>query len=238
MSGLIESATSILSTSEKRVDIIARNVANISTPGFKRRIGFQKFIAAAQNNLDQRAEPQVAIRREFLQGTITPTDNPLDIAISGEGFFQLRADDAMIYSRQGQFTRATNGAVVNAQGHVLQQAGGGDLIIDSGAVSILEDGTVLNNGVPIARLEAVAASNPSAIKPFGDTAFAITGDATDVVPNAVFRQGMIENSNVVIGDEMVAMMVALRQSEGGARLVQVYDDLLGRALTTLGQSGR
>jgi flagellar basal-body rod protein FlgG len=49
---------------------------------------------------------------------------------------------------------------------------------------------------------------------------------------------MIENSNVSVGDEMVTMMTALRQSEGGARLVQVYDDLLGRALSTLGQSGK
>jgi len=60
----------------------------------------------------------------------------------------------------------------------------------------------------------------------------------EVVPDVVFRQGMTENSNVEIGEEMVAMMATLRQSEGGARLVQVYDDLLGRALSTLGQSGK
>ncbi len=60
----------------------------------------------------------------------------------------------------------------------------------------------------------------------------------ELAPDAVLRQGMIENSNVSLGDEMVETMAALRQSEVGSRLVQVYDDLLGRALSSLGQAGR
>ncbi|WCM29993.1 hypothetical protein NDN01_25485 [Sphingomonas sp. QA11] len=64
-----------------------------------------------------------------------------------------------------------------------------------------------------------------------------TGEAEEVADPLV-RQGMTEASNVSVGDEMVTMMAALRQAESGARLVQTYDDLLGRAITTFGQSGR
>jgi flagellar basal-body rod protein FlgG len=209
-------------------------VSNISTPGFKRQIGFSQLLATRSEESAQR----IAVRRDFAQGKLSPSANPLDIAISGEGFFQLRAGDTMVYSRQGQFSRAADGSIVTPQGYVLQQAGGGDLVIDGSEVSILEDGTVLDSGVPVARLALFAPADPSALQPVGESAFAMPGGAMEIVPDAVFRQGMVENSNVSVGDEMVAMMTALRQSEGGARLVQVYDDLLGRALSTLGQGGK
>lgn len=234
MSGLIESAAAILSASESRLEVAAHNVSNISTPGFKRQVGFSQLLASRGSEAAQ----QVAVRRDFTQGKLSPSTNPLDIAISGEGFFQLRAGDAMVYSRQGQFSRAADGSIVTPQGYVLQQAGGGDLVLDGSQVSVLEDGTVLDSGVPVARLAVFAPADPSALQPVGESAFAMPGGAMDIVPDAVLRQGMVENSNVAIGDEMVTMMTALRQSEGGARLVQVYDDLLGRALSTLGQSGK
>lgn len=234
MSGLIESATAILSTSESRLEIIARNVTNISTSGFKRQIGFHHFIDSAKDGVVQ----QISKRRDLAQGKLSASANSLDIAISGDGFYQLRAGDNLVYSRQGQFNRIADGSVVNSQGYVLQQAGGGDLIIDSNDISVLEDGTVLSNGVPVARLAAYSAADATALSPVGDSAFTMPEDTLEIVPDAVFRQGMIENSNVDLGEEMVAMMATLRQSEGGSRLVQVYDDLLGRALSTLGQSGK
>ena len=234
MSGLIESATAILSASESRLEVAAHNVSNISTPGFKRQVGFSQLLAARSDSSAQ----QIAVRRDFAQGKLSPSTNPLDIAISGTGFFQLRSGESMVYSRQGQFSRAADGTVVSPQGYVLQQAGGGDLVLDSAQVSILEDGTVLDSGVPVAKLAVFAPADPAALTPVGESAFAMPGGAMDIVPDAVLRQGMVENSNVAIGDEMVTMMTALRQSEGGARLVQVYDDLLGRALQTLGQSGK
>ncbi len=234
MSGLIDSASAILGASESRLEVTARNVSNISTPGFKRNIGFSKVLNSVQDKIWQ----QIGVRRDFSQGTLSASANPLDIAIDGAGFFQLRAIQGMVYSRQGQFSRAADGTVVSPQGYVLQQAGGGDLVLGSAEVSILQDGTVLDSGVPVARLAVFAAADPAALQPVGETAFTLPGGAMDVVPDAVLRQGMVENSNVAIGDEMVTMMTALRQSESGARLVQIYDDLLGRALQTLGQSGK
>lgn len=234
MSGLVDAATAILSASERKLEVAAHNVANISTPGFKRQIGFSQLIAASERG-EVPASPEVAVRRVFTQGKLSETRNPFDLAISGEGFFQLRAGDHMVYSRQGQFKLSADGTLVSPQGYVLQQQGGGDLIVDRAGVTISQDGTVLDEGRPVARIELYAAADPATLQPIGESYFAAGAAAMEPVREPVVRQGMVEGSNVEMGDEMVAMMTALRQSEGGARLVQVYDDLLGRAISSLGQ---
>lgn len=231
MTGLIESATTILSVSQQRLEAAAHNVANISTPGYKRQIAFSRLLAPAT---DIAVEQGLAIRRDFAAGKLTSTSNPLDLAISGEGMFQLRAGDSFVYSRQGQFSLAADGTVVTPQGYVLQQAGGGDLVLDRAAVSIVDDGTVLADGVPVARLAAYSTADFEALEPLGESYFTAPRGGMDVVADATFRQGMVEASNVEIGDEMVTMMASLRQSEIGARLVQTYDQLLGSAISTFG----
>lgn len=233
MSGLVDAATAILSASERKLEVAAHNIANISTPGFKRQIGFAQMLGRAEGATS--ALPEVAVDRNFAQGKLNETGNPFDLAISGEGFFQLRAGDQLIYSRQGQFRRTADGTLVSPQGYVLQQQGGGDLVLDRAEVSFAQDGTVLDEGRPIARIELFTAADKAALRPVGESCFAADGAAMEAVSDPTIRAGMVESSNVEMGEEMVAMMTALRQSEGGARLVQVYDDLIGRAISSLGQ---
>lgn len=235
MEGLIESATGILSASERRLESVSNNVSNVSTPGFKRQISFEEVMSDRDS-----ADTGVSFRHraDFSQGQMSRTGNPLDLAISGTGFFRLRADNEILYSRQGQFSVAADGTVVTRQGHVLQQAGGGDLVLERAAVEILEDGTVLDGTRPIARIGLYAAADLASLRPLGGSMFAAGEEAMEEAPAAAVRQGMVEASNVVLGDEMVAMMKAVRQAEGGARLVQIYDDLLGRAIAAFGQGGK
>ena len=169
---------------------------------------------------------------------MSETGNGLDLAISGAGFFQLRAGDAIVYSRQGQFQRAEDGRVVTPQGYVLQQADGGDLMLDRTSVEILADGTVLGDGRPLARIALFVPAEGTAAEPINGSLFAIAATSVEEASGAELRQGMVEASNVSMGDEMVAMMSAMRQAETGARLIQVYDELMGRAVTTLGQGMR
>lgn len=171
---------------------------------------------------------------DLSQGQMTKTGNPLDLAISGTGFFRLRAGDEIVYSRQGQFSIGADGTVVTRQGHVLQQAGGGDLVLERAGVEILEDGTVLDGTRPVGKIGVYAPSDPAALRSLGGSMFAGGEEAMEDASAAAVRQGMVEASNVILGDEMVAMMTTVRQAEGGARLVQIYDDLLGRAITTFG----
>jgi len=226
--GLIESASGILSASERRLETVSNNVSNISTPGFKRQISFEEVLSGRES------ADALRHRSDLAQGQLSRTGNPLDLAISGPGFFRLRSGDEILYSRQGQFRVGAEGAVVNSSGQILQQAGGGDLVLERAAVEILEDGTVLDGERPVGRIGVYVAGDPAALRPLGGSTFAASEDAMEDAPAAALRQGMVEASNVVLGDEMVTMMATVRQAEGGARLVQVYDDLLGRAISTFG----
>ena len=236
MPGLIESATAILSSTERRLETISSNVANASTAGFKRQVNFADVLAGGGRTADGTT---LRLHSDMAQGRLNRTENPLDIAISGGGLFQLRAGDEIVYSRQGQFRLAEDGTVVSGQGYVLQQAGGGDLVLQSASVQITEDGAVLDQGRPVGRIAVYAPAEGVRLAPTGGgTVFVAEAGEMEEVASPALRQGMIEASNVQLGDEMVAMMAALRQAEGGARLVQVYDDLLGRAITAFGQGGK
>lgn len=236
MPGLVESASAILSATERRLETIANNVTNLSTPGFKRQLSFVEMLPGqAPDALDL---PTPRVRPDLAQGRLSETGNPLDLAISGAGFFRLRDGDAFVYSRQGHFRRAEDGTLVSPQGHVLQQAGGGDLVLERAAVRILTDGTVLDEGRPVARIGLFEPGEDTATESLAGSLFAMAEGSMEDAEGSELRQGMIEASNVSLGDEMVTMMAALRQAESGARLVQLYDQLMDQAITTFGRGGR
>jgi flagellar basal-body rod protein FlgG len=235
MGGLIDAAGAILSTSTRRLEIVSNNVANAVTPGFKRQLNFSHIIASASG---AEADQRVLARADTAQGKISPSANPLDLAISGPGFFQLSANGEIFYTRQGQFLKAEDGALVTPLGHRLQQAGGGDIVVQANDIEITADGTILEDGRPTARIALYEPADQAELRSAGGSLFGFGGADAQEVAGPQIRQGALETSNVALGDEMVAMMAALRQAESGARLVQVYDDLLGRAITTFGQGGR
>jgi flagellar basal-body rod protein FlgG len=216
--------------SSARVDRAAVNVANASTPGFKRQL--------RAGDADGFGATLARVRVDLAAGKLVETGRPLDLAIGGPGFFELRAGDRMVYSRQGNFTLDPEGKVVTPQGYVLQQAGGGDLVLDSAAVKIDADGTVTDGDKPAGRIAVFGTAVPEDATPIDGSLFSIAGDAAEPLSTPSLRQGATESSNVSLGDEMTSMMSALRGAETGARLVQVYDDLMGKAIGTFGQVGR
>lgn len=235
MVDLIESARAILSQSERRMEVTANNVANLTTSGFKTQRLYSDVSMEAGSHA-----PETVLKHsmDLAQGRLVKTSNPLDVAISGAGMFRLRgADGDFVYSRGGQFKLASGGRVMNAQGFALQ-ADGGDLILPNGNIQILADGTVLDGERPLAKIGLYAAPAKADIRPLGGSLFAIAEDRLEEVAAPELRQGMTEASNVALADEMVAMMEALRTAEGGAKLVQTYDDLMGKAVTAFGQGGR
>lgn len=211
MTGLVDSATAVMRMAQTRLDIAARNIANIATPGYKRRIGFADALAARSDNLSTRLDPA--------QATLNQTGNPFDLAISGDGFFQVRDGERTLYTRQGQFRRDADGLLVTPQGYVLQQAGGGDLVLDGATLDL-------------ARIAVERCADPAKMETVGESFF-LGNDMTEAVDSQV-RPGMLEASNVSLGDEMTQTMVAVRQAESGARLIQLYDELMGRAASTFG----
>lgn len=236
MSGLVESASAILRASERRLESASQNVANITTPGYKRQVSFMEMVALRADAAD--AMPTIRLRPDMAQGKLSATGGPLDIAISGEGFFAVRDGTTTLYSRQGQFSRAPDGTLVTAQGYVLQQADGGDVVVDRAGVTIESDGTVRDGERPVARIGVYLPDASAAMRSLDGSTFQLDGGQATEVVNPMLRQGMVEASNVSVGDEMLTMMAALRHAESGSRLVQTYDDLLGRAITAFAPGGQ
>lgn len=233
MSGLIEAAAAILRVSEQRLATVSMNVANLSTAGYKRRVSFTDVVAARSNGSN--ALPTVRLRSDMTTGKLSDTGNPLDLAIGGDGFFQVRDGEDVMFTRSGAFQLAEDGRVLTPQGFALQQAGGGDLVLDNSAVEIRADGQVFDDDRRVGRIGVFGAPASAGLEALDGSMFRFT-DPPEEVAAPGLRQGMIEASNVSIGDEMIVMMATLRQAESGARLVQTYDDLLGRAITAFGQS--
>jgi len=232
MSGLVDSATAVMRASSARVDRAAVNVANVSTPGFKRQL-------QASDRVDGDFAATLArLRVDMQAGKLVETGRPLDLAINGSGFFQLKAGDKLVYSRQGNFSLASDGRVITPQGYTLQQAGGGDLVLDTGTARIATDGTILDGDKPLGQIAVYAVRDGAVATPLDGSLFTLGEDDAEAIAAPSLRQGAVEASNVSLGDEMISMMGALRGAETGAKLVQVYDDLMGKVISTFGQVGR
>ncbi|HEV7690383.1 MAG TPA: flagellar hook basal-body protein [Hyphomonadaceae bacterium] len=223
----------LLARSEKRLETVSRNVSNVSTPGFKREIPFADIIAGASGG--ERAGGPAEGYTDFAQGALQLTGAPLDLAISGKGFFRVTAGDQVLYVRGGQFSRREDGRVATSQGLMLQTASGEDLVLDAANFEILGDGVVLQGGAPVARIGVFGPPDGQNLVSIGGGAFSDPSGVAGEVGAPVVRQGMLEASNVEMAKEMVTMMEALRQGESGARLIQLYDSLIGQSVSTFGQ---
>lgn len=233
--GSIELAGVVLSSVERRLEAAAHNITNLTTPGFKARHPFLDELAVTAGRPQTQAEPQVSGGTDFAAGKLERTAKPLDFAIAGPGFFEVQSDGATLYTRNGQFHRGADGKLVTATGALVQGVNG-DIIINGDNPTVLPDGTVLMANQPVAQLKIVEDADPSTLVPAGATLFAAPAESVREIADPQVMQGMLEGSNVSLPGEMLAMMSALRSAESAQRVVQVYDDLMGRALSAFGQT--
>lgn len=231
--GLIEIGEVMMVTSERHLELVSQNITNASTPGFKKSVTFEEAIGA-DTSVDA---PHIASRPDLSQGPLRETGRPLDLAVSGGGLFMVRSEDGhTFYTRNGQFSRASDGRIVAEQGYALQGADGGDIVVDGDHPEILNDGTVLENGAPVARIVVVAPSDSTRLEALSGTLFSSQVDNMHEVTSPLLRQGMLESANVDNAAEILQMMATMRQAEAGARVVEAYDSLLGQSISTFGRS--
>lgn len=229
MAGLAELAAVMMDAAQRRLEVTANNVGNLNTPGFRAKRLFQHVVDA------RRALPvlDTAFARRPAQAALKSTGNSLDIAVAGRAILLLREGDGLFPAVTAQLRRDGEGRLVDGAGRALQAAGGGDLIVGHGAVALLNDGTVLVNGQPEARIGLFAGSVED---------FAEPGPLADALPeiaeDAMLHQGMIIPSDVDLAVEMIDMTSAGRTAESGARIFQLADELLGKASSALGDIRR
>jgi flagellar basal-body rod protein FlgF len=226
---LLEVAGAALTSAERRTEIAARNISNAQTPGYKSEITFTEI-----SDRDLYTTPRTGTALNSQPGRLTDTGNPLDIALASDGYLIVRKGDHFFLSRGGQMHRDAQGALVDTVDRIVQQAGGGDLQLDTSSPEVLVDGTVLADGIPAGTIAVVA--------PLPDLAMRARNGVSEsemlgmaALDNPEIRQGMLEQSNVVLSDEMIGLMRNQRLSEGGAQLIRAYDQLLGQAVTTFGK---
>lgn len=258
ISALWTAATGMLAQ-QTNVDVISNNLSNVNTAGFKRsRADFEDLlysmikspgtpVAGAQVvptgvQLGHGARV-VAIAKQFSQGDFMNTENPLDLLIEGDGFFQVTMPDGTIaYTRDGAFKLDQDGNLVNSDGMYLEP----QITIpeDAEKITIGIDGTVSvtlpgeTSPQQLGQIELVKFVNPAGLKAIGMNLYVPTqasGDPITGTPGedgfGMIRQGFLEMSNVKIVDEMVKMIVAQRAYEMNSKAVQTADEMLQIANT-------
>ncbi|MEM7779362.1 MAG: flagellar basal-body rod protein FlgG [Pseudomonadota bacterium] len=251
-----------LEAQDQRMRVIANNLANISTAGFKRdrvdfaTLAYQETRVAGQQSTNQTAYAvglnlgtgvQVTgTSRIESQGTLNQTGNSLDLALDGPGFFQveLPAGGEIAYTRAGNFTLSPEGQLITSQGYALTPP----IQIPQGAssISIAPDGTVSatqagqSAPVQIGQLQVASFVNPAGLRAIGDNFLTETAASGPADSGAAgqngrgnIRQGMLETSNVNVVEELVEMIEAQRAYEINSKMVSSVDEMLRNANQTL-----
>ncbi|MEM8694724.1 MAG: flagellar hook-basal body protein [Pseudomonadota bacterium] len=236
MDGVAKLGWRIIDASEQRLESVAQNIANTGTFGYKSERSFEAMTAESIIMSNSGGEYISSI--DMADGSLVETGNPLDLALSGGGFFVVRRGEDLYLTRNGQFSRGDEGQLVLPGGATAQLAGGGDAVIGTGLVTILPDATITVDAVPVGRLAVVDLETVDGLDRHDNGLFAMPSEEAEQMPDPVVRQAMLEASNVSLGEEMVAMMEAMRRAETGQRVIQTYDQLMGRVLQAFGGAGR
>ena len=250
----LNTAATGMTAQQTNMDVVANNIANVSTNGFKRsRAEFEDLMyqtqkepgAATGMNAVSPNGVQVglgvragAVQKDFAGGNAQVTKNPLDLQIEGAGFFQILTPDGQAaYTRDGAFKKDPNGRMVDKNGNALQP----EITIppDVSGVEISANGEVRViqglNGAPqtVGQIDIVNFVNPAGLKALGKNLFAQTSSSGQAIASrpglngtGYLSQGQLESSNVNIVDEMVNMITSQRAYETNSKVIQASDQML------------
>ena len=225
-------------------DIIAQNIANVNTPGFRRRTAacqtfaetlsqtaqVSTLAAAAPSRLESVSPvlPEPFVEQDTRQGIWEQTGSPLNFAIEGDGFFVVQTPTGLTLTRNGSFAINAAGELTDLDGHAVMGERG-TIHIPDGEWAVDPDGTIKSGDVSIDKIKVSLPAKVKSSESGGQT-FA----AAALAPaQAQIRQGSLEMSNVNAINEMVAMMTNLRGFEAGQRVIQSLDQSLDRLISAI-----
>ena len=238
-----------------RTDVISNNMANVNTTAFKKdrtifrafpEMNIHRIHDPVPAGLDKVVDPRPFIgmmgtgvmldevNTDFNQGHLITTSNPLDLAIRGEGFFQVQTPEGIRYTRDGSFSLSSNGYLVTKQGYYVLGENGPLQLLQTGDITISQQGEVFVNDEYIDRLNIVTFADLNQLQKQGDNLY-----FTDAVPeplqDADVVQGALEGSNISIVAEMVDLISAFRAYEANQKVIQTHDTTLDRAINDVGR---
>lgn len=252
----LSSAATGMEAQQLNIDIISNNLANVNTTGFKKSRGdfqdllYQTVVPAGTPSSGSTQIPTgiqvgmgvrpVAVQKMFTQGDYQETGNSLDLAIEGDGFYQITQPNGVVaYSRAGAFKLDSEGKIVTSDGYSIEPSitipstATSTTISSSGLVSVTNsDGSVTEIG----QIELAKFLNPAGLNSIGKSLYLVTassGEATTGTPGedgfGTISQGYLEMSNVNIVEEMVNMITAQRAYEVNSKAIQTADEMFQKA---------
>lgn len=228
----------------RELDLIANNVANANTVGFKVESLMARTEPGAPASNDGAPRPvkfvlDGGVARDFTQGGLFRTGSDLDVGIEGDGFFEVATDEGPRYTRDGRFSMDELGRIITQAGDPVAGEGGGEIIInpEDGKVTIGPDGTISQGENLLGRIAVMRFDDLSVLQKMGDNLLNNTSNQQpQAAPDARVRQGMLENSNVKPILEITRLIEVTRAYESITKMMESASDLSRRAVERMGRA--
>lgn len=245
-----------MANEQKRLDVISNNLANSATVGYKKEgVTSQSFDEQLTIKIKDKSVPYLEkkignmslgvkigeVYTDFSGGSIRETENTFDMAIDGEGFFQVAVTDRqgethLRYTRAGGFHMTSDGFVVDSDGNHLQgESGDVSVPVEAGEILVDIDGSIYADGELVDRIVLHDFEDKNFLKKFADVMYEPVDGATEKEATGLIRQGYTEQSNVNVVSEMVQMIAITRAYEANQKVIQSVDQTLDNAANSIGR---
>lgn len=221
----------------QRMNVLSNNAANALTPGFKRELVAAASLGVTEsiNNDPLSGLPIQTSLIDRSPGTPRRTSTPLDIALVGDGYLEIKTDQGLAYTRLGALHLDERGRLVTQAGYPVMGTSG-ELILASSSPVIDRTGQIFDNGKPVGQIKVVDFEHPERMRSIGG-GLMVTENNSPVQDAQRVRvvQGHLESSNVDSAREMISLVETFRHFESSNRVLQAYDDIRDKAFRNLGQ---
>lgn len=217
----------------QRLQTISQNLANVLTPGYKKQIFTGTGFSASVEKGMAQAPSSASLGIDASAGTLRYTGDPHDVAINGQGYFEVASPEGPMYSRIAALHSDSGGRLVGSQG--LPMSGvGGEIALNGSEFTVDVNGDVRQAERLAGRLKVVRFDNPEALAPVGNGLYRQDGARIGQGGDSTLRPGYQENSNVNSPQEMVRLTETVRHFEALQKIMQSYDDSMEQTFRKLG----
>lgn len=244
IAGLYTAASGMIAV-EQRQDIIANNLANAATPGYKRmqpvQLGFYEVLSPkmiAPFHFNREAAPAGGVKSvesftNLATGSLRITEDPLSLAVTGPGYVVVNTPQGERYTRDGHFTMDAEGELSTAEGYKVLGVNGDPIDVSGVKVTVAQDGTVQVDGAASGQLQMVEFQDPTRLEREGNNLYRASDailQQSGAATESALVQGALEMSNVQLPVEMTSMMLGLRAYEANQKVIQAIDGATSRLI--------
>lgn len=220
----------------RQMDVIANNIANMNTTAYKGEgMMFVEYLDRSDKDNELSFVQDISVVRNLAEGPMMKTDNPLDLAISDQGYFAVDTEEGERYTRNGSFQLDQDGQIVTSLGYPLLSNGGSPIVVppDATHITISRDGTVSSSEGEAGRIGIVRFENEQALRKLANNLYEAGGEDPQPSDESEVMQGIIEGSNVQGVTEITKLISTSRSYQAAAKLIDEEHERQRRAIQAL-----